>query len=103
MAKVSKTKTKREWDEGLPALNRNAAGIDVGNAEHYVAVPAGRDPEPVQSFRVIHATAEKDADGSEGGGDQTQTAETLTEPPRPLLLDDYTADMAAMVGCSGYL
>ena len=50
MAKVSKTKTKREWDEGLPALNRNAAGIDVGNAEHYVALPAGRDPEPVQSF-----------------------------------------------------
>src|SRR5579863_10265606 len=50
MAKQSKTKTKREWDEGLPALNRNAAGIDVGNAEHYVAVPTGRDPEPVQSF-----------------------------------------------------
>jgi transposase len=52
MAKGFKTKnkTKREWDEGLPALNRNAAGIDVGNAEHYVAVPAGRDPEPVQSF-----------------------------------------------------
>ena len=52
MAKISKTKhkTKREWDEGLSALNRNAAGIDVGNAEHYVAVPAGRDPEPVQTF-----------------------------------------------------
>src|ERR1700723_2050668 len=50
MAKVSKTKTKREWDEGLSALNRNAAGIDVGNAEHYVAGPAGRDPEPVQTF-----------------------------------------------------
>jgi transposase len=38
------------WEEGLPALNRNAAGIDVGNAEHYVAVPAGRDPEPVRKF-----------------------------------------------------
>src|SRR6202451_972222 len=55
MAKESKTrktknKTKREWDEGLSALNRNAAGIDVGNAEHDVAVPAGRDAEPVQTF-----------------------------------------------------
>ncbi|MGP0072531.1 MAG: IS110 family transposase [Bryobacteraceae bacterium] len=48
--KTKKNKAKREWDEGLSALNRNAAGIDVGNAEHYVAVPAGRDPEPVQSF-----------------------------------------------------
>jgi hypothetical protein len=55
MAKISKTKKtknkpKREWDEGLSALNRNAAGIDVGSAEHYVAVPGGRDPESVQTF-----------------------------------------------------
>jgi transposase len=45
-----KNRPRRDWEEGLPELNRNAAGIDVGNAEHYVAVPAGRDPEPVQSF-----------------------------------------------------
>jgi len=38
------------WEKGLPAFNRNAAGIDVGNAEHYVAVPAGRDPEPMRKF-----------------------------------------------------
>jgi len=52
MAKAAKTKkkTKGEWDEGLFAVNRNAAGIDVGNADHYVAVPIGRDPEPVQTF-----------------------------------------------------
>jgi transposase len=36
--------------EGLPPLNPNTAGIDVGNAEHYVAVPLGRDPQPVQTF-----------------------------------------------------
>jgi transposase len=46
----TKSKGKKKWDEGLPELNRNAAGIDVGNAEHYVAVPAGRDPEPVRTF-----------------------------------------------------
>src|SRR5438270_7542767 len=52
MAKAAKTKkkTKGEWDEGVFALNRNAAGIDVGNADQYVAVPIGRDPEPVQTF-----------------------------------------------------
>lgn len=35
---------------GLPPLNRNAAGIDVGSAEHSVAVPADRSPEPVRRF-----------------------------------------------------
>src|SRR3954451_839160 len=52
MAKVAKAKkkVKGEWDDGLSALNRNAAGIDVGNADHYVAVPTGRDSEPVRTF-----------------------------------------------------
>jgi transposase len=36
--------------ESLPRLHLHAAGIDVGSAEHYVAVPAGRDPQPVQKF-----------------------------------------------------
>jgi transposase len=35
---------------GLETLRLHAAGIDVGNAEHYVAVPVGRDPQPVQTF-----------------------------------------------------
>ena len=48
--KQRKNRRRRDWEEGLPELNRNAAGIDVGNAEHYVAVPAGRDAEPVRSF-----------------------------------------------------
>jgi transposase len=35
---------------GLPAVNPNAAGIDVGGMAHFVAVPADRDAEPVQEF-----------------------------------------------------
>ncbi len=31
-------------------MNRNAAGIDVGSARHSVAVPVGRDAEPVPEF-----------------------------------------------------
>lgn len=53
MAKqVRKRKEVQRGDEleGLPPLNRNAAGIDVGSAAHYAAVPAGRDAEPVQGF-----------------------------------------------------
>ena len=31
-------------------INANAAGIDCGSAEHFVAVPPDRDPTPVRSF-----------------------------------------------------
>ena len=37
----------------LERLNPNAAGIDCGSAEHYVAVPPDRDPTPVQSFKTF--------------------------------------------------
>lgn len=31
-------------------INPDAAGIDIGASEHYVAVPPERDPQPVRSF-----------------------------------------------------
>jgi transposase len=34
----------------LDCIERNAAGIDVGSTEIYVAVPADRDPQPVRCF-----------------------------------------------------
>lgn len=34
----------------LDVMHPNAAGIDIGNAAHYVAVPPDRDEEPVRSF-----------------------------------------------------
>ena len=37
----------------LERINPNAAGIDCGSAEHYVAVPPDRDPPPVQSFKTF--------------------------------------------------
>lgn len=53
MPKPRRTKTKSKPDpfSGLPPLNLNAAGIDIGSREHYVAVPPDRDPKPVQSFQ----------------------------------------------------
>jgi transposase len=37
-------------DPGLTIVHPDAAGIDVGNDSHFVAVPAGRDAQPVQEF-----------------------------------------------------
>lgn len=36
---------------GLPPLNLNAAGIDVGATQHYVAIPEGRAEVSVRQFR----------------------------------------------------
>jgi transposase len=35
----------------LIRVNRDAAGIDIGSASHFVAVPPGRDEEPVREFK----------------------------------------------------
>ena len=40
----------QDWTLGLSVVHPRAAGIDVGNAEHYVAVPPSVDAEPVRTF-----------------------------------------------------
>jgi transposase len=40
---------------GLEVVHPNAAGIDVGNQEHYVAVPPHVDAEPVRKFGCFTA------------------------------------------------
>ena len=53
----TKTKTKKNRRArkdplvGLPPLNLNAAGIDVGATQHYVAIPEGRSEVNVRQFR----------------------------------------------------
>src|SRR4051794_28033107 len=37
----------------LPAVNANAAGIDVGATSHFVAVPADRDDAPVREVATF--------------------------------------------------
>ena len=43
----------RKSTVNLPLVNPNAAGIDVGDTIHAVAVPEDRDPEPVRSFGTM--------------------------------------------------
>jgi transposase len=46
----------------LSVVHPHAAGIDIGAAEHYVAVPATADPQPVRSFGACTADLEALAD-----------------------------------------
>ncbi|HEX2714186.1 MAG TPA: IS110 family transposase, partial [Candidatus Acidoferrales bacterium] len=55
-------KERKEWarrlrsdDPGLEVVHPHAAGIDVGNSAHYVAVRPDRDPEPVRRFECFTA------------------------------------------------
>ena len=45
--------------DALHVCHPHAAGIDLGAAEHWVAVPPGRDPQPVRRFGTC--TADLDA------------------------------------------
>src|SRR6266436_8735095 len=64
----SKTKpTRRKRNKGMcledrPVLEPNAAGIDVGAREMFVAVPPGRDEHPVQVFATFTEDLERLAD-----------------------------------------
>jgi len=44
---------RRKRIQDLPVLHPDAAGIDVGASEIFVAVPADRDAEPVRSFATF--------------------------------------------------
>jgi len=63
MAKAQKSRTRRQAKQqdraklkpqdctlGLSIVHPKAAGIDVGNDEHWVAIPPALDCEPVRSF-----------------------------------------------------
>lgn len=60
--KQSGQQRRRKVSKVLPLINPNAAGIDVGASEHYVAVPPERDEQPVRRFRAftedLHALAQ---------------------------------------------
>jgi hypothetical protein len=49
-------------DPGLEIVHPHAAGIDVGNQAHYVAVRPDRDPEPVRRFGCFTADLYRLAD-----------------------------------------
>lgn len=54
--------TRRVSPTVLERINPDVAGIDCGSAAHYVAVPADRDPQPVQSFPTFTTDLQRLAD-----------------------------------------
>jgi transposase len=58
-------------DPGLEIINPHAAGIDVGNESHYVAVPAARDAQPVREFGSWTAALEEMAQWLKSCGVET--------------------------------
>src|SRR6201981_2015305 len=58
-------------DPGLEVLHPHAAGIDVGNSAHYVAVRPDRDPKPVRRFECFTAELHRLADWLQSCGVKT--------------------------------
>lgn len=58
-------------DAGLEIVHPNAAGIDVGNQSHFVAVPGDRDAQPVREFGCWTSDLEKMAQWLKACGIQT--------------------------------
>jgi transposase len=52
---MAKERVKGKTSDGFAEINHDAAGIDVGNAQHWVAVPAGRDPVSIRMFGCFTA------------------------------------------------
>ena len=53
-AKEKSAPKKVDW-KALEVVHPDAAGIDVGGSEHWVAVSPDRDPEPVRRFGCFTA------------------------------------------------
>jgi hypothetical protein len=71
-------KERKEWarrlqseDPGLEVVHSHAAGIDVGNSMHYVAVRPDRDPQPVRRFECFTADLHRLADWLQSCGVKT--------------------------------
>src|ERR1700739_3927119 len=71
-------KERKEWarrlqseDPGLEVIHPHAAGIDVGNSAHYVAVRPERDPEPVRRSECFTADLDRLADWLQSCGVKT--------------------------------
>jgi transposase len=74
-AKKRKSKAARGTSE-LPVLRPNAAGVDIGATEIFVAVPPDRDPEPVQAFPTFTEDLHRLADWLKACGIETVAMES---------------------------
>ena len=50
---MSEPASESKETTSLEIVHPNAAGIDIGNAAHYVSVPPDRDPQPVRDVLAL--------------------------------------------------
>ena len=74
-ANTTKPKSRAPFNSP-PALRPNAAGIDIGAREIYVAVPRERDPKPVRAFETFTESLHKLADWLQSLGIDTVAMES---------------------------
>jgi hypothetical protein len=60
--RIIEKKVKQSKVDAMAQINNNAAGIDIGSEEVYVAVPPGRDEESVRSFPTFTVDLQSLAD-----------------------------------------
>src|SRR2546427_9369231 len=65
--------------DALQVCNPHAAGIDIGEAEHWVAVPPGRDPQPVRRFGTFTVDLDALADWLIDGRSEEHTSELQSQ------------------------
>jgi transposase len=73
---MSRKRVSNNKKVALPILNPDAAGIDIGATEIYVAVPPGRDPEPVRMFATFTEDLNRLADWLQQCGVRTVAMES---------------------------
>jgi len=59
---IQEKKAEQSRVDAMSQINRNAAGIDIGAEEVYVAVPPDRDEDSVRSFPTFTADLQNLAD-----------------------------------------
>jgi transposase len=74
--KQKRSSNKRRSDQTLKVRNPNAAGIDIGSQQHFVAVPEGRDEDPIRVFDCFTADLHQMADWLESCGVDTVVIES---------------------------
>src|SRR4051794_30026220 len=60
--KRKKRPEENESSSSISVVEPNAAAVDIGATDIYVAVPADRDPKPVRSFPSFTGDLERVAD-----------------------------------------
>ena len=107
-SRVAKSKRRRRNKgmclEDRPVLEPNAAGIDVGAREMFVAVPPGRDENPVRVFATFTEDLERLTDWLEQCGVTTVALEStgvywipLFDYPVPRIVEEIQSSAKSRV------